>query len=400
MQRHFRLIRDDPTLRLLTLCALLHGVFASAVSIYQSLVAVTVFGISDQTYAAILLIAMAVAVGASIGVGIVTDQRPSRRLMALTACTMVTIGTASVWLIHSKAAFMVAHMFLIPLSGSFFGQLFAVARLATAHLPRIDRDSLLAILRAMFAVPFMVALPIWGWAFGKGLPLTAIYPVVTLTGVVLVALIWQRWPRDRAAPWTEVKSGLSFRASLGEITTPPILIRVALIGVMLSGGAICGTVLGLLFAVTPGRGPADVGIFFGVFVAIEVIVTLCIGQFLRVMKRSTCIALGCLQYALFLALLPVLAATPMVWLLIVPAGAGGAMMYALVIGYLQDLLGSRAGAGASLIALQQLASQTLAAAVFAIGTWLYGYALVSVLGAAAIIAATLTLHWLDRGRPD
>jgi MFS family permease len=200
MQRHFGLIRNDPTLRLLTLCALLHGMFASAVSIYQSLVAVTVFGITDQIYATILLVAMAVAVGASIGVGIVTDQRPSRRLMALMACTMVTLGT--------------------------------------------------------------------------------------------------------------------------------------------------------------------------------------------------------LLYAMFLALLPVLAATPMVWLLMSPAGAGGAMMYALVIGYLQDLLGARAGAGASLIAIQQLVSQTLAAAVFAIGTWIYGYALVSVLGAVAIIAATLALHWLDRGRAD
>ena len=400
MQRHFGLIWGDPTLRMLTICALLHGVFASAVSIYQSLVAVTVFGISDQTYAAILLIAMAVAVGASIGVGIVTDQRPSRRLMALMACTMVTLGTASVWLIDTKAAFIIAHMFLIPLSGSFFGQLFAVARLSTAHLPRIDRDALLAILRAMFAIPFMIALPIWGWAFGKGLPLTTIYPVVTLTGMTLVAVIWRQWPRDAAAPWTETKSGLSFRASLSEIATGPILIRVGLIGIMLSGGAISGAILGLLFAVTPGRGAADVGIFFGVFVAIEVVVTLFVGQFLRVMKRSTCIALGALQYALFLALLPVLAATPWVWLLIVPAGAGGAMMYALVIGYLQDLLGRRAGAGASLIALQQLASQTLAAAAFAIGTWLYGYALVAILGAAAIIAATLALHWLDRGRAD
>ncbi len=400
MQRHFRILWQDATLRMLTFCGLLHGVYASAIGIYQSLVAVTVFGISDQAYAAILITAMLMAVGASIGVGIVTDQRPSRWLMAMFACTMMTLGTASVWLVNSPTAFVIAHMFLIPLSGSFFGQLFAVGRLATAHLPRIDRDALLAILRAAFAVPFVIALPLWGWAFGRGLVLTAIYPVVAFTGIALLVLIWRRWPRDADAPWTERKSGLSFRASLSEITTPPILIRVALIGVMLSGGAICGTVLGLLFEVTPGRGVADVGLFFGMFVAIEVVVTVLVGQFLRLMKRFTVIALGALQYALFLALLPVLAPTGWVWLLIIPAGAGGAMMYALVIGYLQDLLGSRAGAGASLIALQQLASQTLAAAVFAIGTWIYGYALVSMLGAAAIVAATLAIYWLDRGRAD
>ena len=103
-------------------------------------------------------------------------------------------------------------------------------------------------------------------------------------------------------------------------------------------------------------------------------------------------------YAVFLGLLPILAPTPWVWALVFPAGAGGAMVYALAIGYLQDLMGRRAGAGASLIALQRLSSDGLSALIFAIGTWISGYGLVSILGAATLFAAIAAILWLDRGR--
>ena len=86
-------------------------------------------------------------------------------------------------------------------------------------------------------------------------------------------------------------------------------------------------------------------------------------KLLRVMPRLWIIASGAGIYAVFLGLLPILAPTPWVWALVFPAGAGGAMVYALAIGYLQDLMGRRAGAGASLIALQRLSSGISDAAI-------------------------------------
>ncbi|NBR53376.1 MAG: hypothetical protein EBT91_08070 [Rhodobacteraceae bacterium] len=398
MIRNLRLIAADPILRLVVGAVLLFGIHAASVAIYQSLIAISVFGISDRFYSFVLLIALFVSVGTSVGVGIVTDQRPSRRAMALTASALMVAGSALVWMGDSPVYFVIAHMLLLPASGSLFGQLFAVARLASAPLAPHERDAILTIVRATFAVPFMIVLPLWGMAFDSGLSLLTIYPLVLLVSLSLLALIWRSWPADSAAPWTEQKSGLGFRASIGEMVAPPVLLRVMIMGAIHSGSAISGVVVGLIFNEASGRGAGDVGLFFGLFVAVEVVVTLSIGQLLRVMPRLWIITSGAGIYAVFLGLLPILAPTPWVWALVLPAGAGGAMVYALAIGYLQDLMGRRAGAGASLIALQRLSSDGLSALIFAIGTWISGYGLVSILGAATLFAAVAAILWLDRGR--
>lgn len=398
MIRQFRLIAADPSLRLVMAAVLLFGIHAASVAIYQSLIAISIFGISDRHYSIVLLVALFVSVGASVGVGIVTDQRPSRRLMALGASALMVAGSALVWIGDGPVSFVVAHMLLLPASGSLFGQLFAVARLVSAPLSAQDRDAILAIVRATFALPFMVVLPIWGLAFDAGLSLLTIYPVVLVVSLTLLAMIWRHWPADSGAPWTEQKSGLGFRASIGEMIARPVLVRVMLMGAIHSGSAISGVVVGLIFDEAAGRGAGDVGLFFGLFVAVEVVVTLSVGQLLRVLPRLWIIASGAALYAVFLALLPVLAPSPWVWALVFPAGAGGAMVYALAIGYLQDLMGRRAGAGASLVALQRLSSDGLSAMIFAVGTWFSGYGLVSILGAATLIVAIAAILWLDRGR--
>ena len=399
MIRAFRLIGADATLRLTILAMLLQGGFAASIGTYQSLIAVTVFGLSDNAYALVLLASLAVSVTASIGVGILTDQRPSRRVLALCAAASMLAGALLVLAGQSATAFVLAHVLLLPVTGTLFGQLFAVARLVTAPLPRADRDGIMAIIRATFALPFVVLLAIWGLLFEIGVPLVSVYALTALSGAALMALIVARWPRDAVAPWTEVKSGLGFRASLAEMLHGPVMLRVALIGAIHSGSALSGTIVGLLLNAVPGRGPGDVGAFFAIFVIVEIIVTLSVGALRRHFRRLYIIAAGVFIYASGMVLLPVFAASPALWLVCLPYGAGGAMIYALAIGYLQDQLGGRAGAGASLLALQQIAGQGLGALVFAIGAALGGYGLAAVLGAVVMVAAMLAILWLDQGAP-
>ncbi|MCF7701450.1 MFS transporter [Loktanella sp. M215] len=395
----FRLTLRDPTLRLMLLAMLLHGGFAASVGSFQSLIAVTVFGLSDNGYALILAASLMVSVTASIGVGILTDQRPSRRAMALCAAGTMCAGALLVLAGQSATAFVLAHVLLLPVTGTLFGQLFAVARLVTAPLPRADRDGIMAIIRATFALPFVVLLAIWGVLFDAGVPLIAVYGWTALSGALLMVLILTRWPRDAQAPWTEVKSGLGFRASLSELTHGPVLLRVGLVGAIHSGAALSGVIIGLLLNAVPGRGAGDVGAFFAIFVAIEIAVTLSVGALRRSFRRLHIIAAGVFIYAAGMALLPVLADGPGLWLLCLPYGMGGAMIYALAIGYLQDLLGSRAGAGASLLALQQIAAQGLGALVFAVGAALGGYGLAAVIGATVMAIAMVAILWLDRNAP-
>lgn len=399
MIRQFRLVWDDATLRMVAICITLFGMFMASIAIYQSLIAITVFGLSDTFYSVLLVVALVINVSGSVGVGILTDQRPSRRIMALLAATMIVSGTAIVWLGSNSTVFVVAHMLMLPLAGSLFGQLFAVARLASARLDPADKNGVLAIIRALMAVPFVIVLPIWGHLFETGLPLLTVYPVVLGVSLVMVWVIWRFWPADATAPWQETKSGLNFRASLAEMGTPPILLRVGLIGAIHAGSALCGVVLALIFNQSAGRGTADVGLFFGIFVAFEVAGTLLVGTLLRHLSRLIIIGIGTVAYAGFLILLPVLVDTAAIWALTIPAGVGGAMIYTLAISYLQDQLGSRAGAGTSLIALQRIAADGLSALIFAVGAALGGYGLAAMLGGVAMLLAISALIWIDRGRP-
>jgi MFS family permease len=391
------LVLRDPSLRMVAGGILLFGTYASSAGVHQSLVAVEVFGIHDSAYAVLLLLAMTVSVTSSIAMGIATDRGPRRRHMALLAATLTLAGTALLALAPSAPTFVLVHILLLPAGGTMFGQLFAAARLASQGYPRATQGGIIAVLRALFAVPFMLGLPLWGIAFSHGLSLLALYPVVAAVAAAHLLLVWRAWPRDAHAPWQDAKSGLGFRASLQEMAAGPILLRVALIGAIHAGSAVMGVILGLLFAEV-GRGAGDVGVFFGLFVAWEVLGTLAAGALVRTVPRLRLIAVGVALYALFLALLPFLAATPWLWLLILPAGIGGGLLYTLAIGYLQDLLAQRPGAGGSLIAVQRVAAEGLSTTIFGFGAWVQGYATVSVLAAGAILLAMGAILRLDRGR--
>lgn len=340
MFRHLRLIVADPTLRMVALCTLSFGCFIASLGPYQSLIAVQELGLSEAAYSATPIAALIVTVAVSVGIGIVTDQRPSRRRLALIATTAIVAGGGIMLLGQSPLAFTVTHVLLIPLSGTLFGQLFAVARPVVQDQPQAERDGILAVIRALLAVPWLVVLPFWGWALSAGVPLISVYLAAVVFGLITLALILRTWPHDAAAPWVEVKSGLGFRASLAEMLRPPVLLRVQLFGVLQAGGALSGILVGLAFA-EAGRDTTEVGRFFAAFVAIEVVGTLLIGWFLRFAGRLALIGTGVVLYAGYIAALPLLAPSGWVWALVLPAGLG---------------LSAAIGAGATLAALAAVLS--------------------------------------------
>jgi hypothetical protein len=388
------LILRDPPLRMLAGGILLYGAFAASLLAHQSLLAVEVFGLSDGTFALLLLAAMAVSVTASVAMGIAADRGPWRRGVALLATASTFAGAMLVSLWTSGTAFVLAHGLLIPVGAAIFGQLFAAGRLASARHPPEVRPGILAVLRALFAVPWVVLLPLWGLAIGRGLPLLALYPAVAVFAALHLLLVWRAWPRDASAPWADPKSGQTLRASLREMSSAPLLLRVALVGGLHAGPAVMGVIVGLIFAAA-GRDPGDVGLFFGLFVGIEVLGTLLGGALAPRFPRLLLIGAGVALYALFLAVLPFAAGGPWVWLLVLPVGLGGGLLFTLAIGYLQDLLAARPGAGGSLLAVQRIAAEGLSASLFALGAAVQGYATVSLLAAATILIAMGTLLSLD-----
>lgn len=386
----------EPALRLVTLALFLIGAFAGTAAPYASLIGIKVFGLGDSGYAAVLVVSSLLGVAASLFAGIVTDQRANRRAVALVCTAATLVGTTAVALFPSAGTFVLAHAILLPVGGAIYGQLFALARLAASGYGPEKRDAILAAIRALFALPFIIVLPLLSLAMRSGLPVTAVYPVLVVLALAILILVWRKWPHDGRTAWADHQSGLTFRAALAEITQSAVSFRVALVGIISSGSTMYMAVTGLIFTTLAGRSTGDVALFVGAIAGLEVPVMLLTPWMMRHASRTMLMASGAVIFAVHLTLLAPLAATPFVWLLIAPAAVGGAIYLSIPIAYLQDLMADRPGAGSSLLALQRIAGDAAAALAFVAGTTLSGYGLAALFGAALAVLAGLALMWIDR----
>lgn len=167
-------------------------------------------------------------------------------------------------------------------------------------------------------------------------------------------------------------------------------------GAIHAPGALAGVILGLCFA-QADRTTGDVGLFFGAFVLVEILAMLSLGALGRHASRLAVIAPGGGDLRSVPGPPPLRGREPPRVAPDPPRGrGGGGLVYALAIAYLQDLLRERPGAGSSLIAVQRVAAERLATAVYGIGAALQGYATVGVLGAALAVAAVTAMLRLDR----
>ncbi len=396
MTQTLRLIAGDPHLRLACLLLVVIGAAVSSVIPFQSLIAVDILGMSDTAYAAVLVGEALLGVASAVWGGLLSDSWLDRRHLAIGATALAVCGTALMLAVPSIPAFVVTHAILYPMSGVVFSQTFALTRLASEEMAPDARDAVLVAVRAFLAVPFVIVLPIWSVAMAAGAPLLSVYPVVMALHLMLLALVCLSWPSDRTAGWRTGKSRLSLVAGLRELGEPRIVSRVLIMGAIVSGQPIYMAVLGLIFADN-----AATALFFGLVAGLEIPVMLWMGALLARYPRRQLIAGGAVLYGSALALVPALLGSWTVWLLVVPAALGGGVILSLPLAYLQDLLAARPGAGGSLIAVQRVISQGIAAAVFAIGTTIAGYGLAAALAGLGMIGAAALYLWVDReGRPQ
>lgn len=374
----------------------LQGAIVCSFGPYFSTLAVNAFGFGDRGYAVLLALSSVVAVSASVVGGIRADQTANRRQVTLAAVVALALGMALMTVAPGPWVFAVTTAVLLPVGAVTFGQVFALARMATTRHPPEERDAIMAVIRALFALPFVVVLPLWAVVFRQGVAVTAIFPVSLVLSAVMLGVLLRFWPRDGATEWQDRPSGLSFRAALAEMGQPRVALRVLALGAVNVSATIYVATLSLVMVPEIGRGTADVALYFGLVAGLEVPFMLLLPRVMRGVDRPLLILAGSALYGVHVLFLPVLAGSWAVWLLIWPAAVGGAVILTVPIAYLQDLLADRPGAGASLMAVQRLAGDVIAAACFAVGTAVAGYGLVAVLGVAVALAAAGALWWADR----
>jgi hypothetical protein len=391
-----RLCLTDPALRAAGLVMALQGAVVCSFGPYFSTLAVNAYGFGDRGYAVLLALSSLVSVSASVIGGIRADQTANRRKVTLLAVLSLILGTMLMTVTPGPWVFALAAALLIPVSSITFGQVFALARLAATRYPPDQRDGIMAVIRALFAAPFVVVLPLWSVAFAAGASVTMIFPVALLLSAAMLAAVLRLWPADGSTPWDDRPSGLTFRAALAEMGRLPIAARVLALGAVTGASTVYMAIISLVMTPEVARGSADVALYVGLVAGLEVPFMLLLPNLTRGVPRTRLIFVGAALYGIHVALLPVLAGSAFVWLLVLPAAIGGAVTLTIPIAYLQDLLADRPGAGASLMAVQRLAGDVIAATCFAVGTTLAGYGTVAVLGVAASLIGAAALWAADR----
>lgn len=396
--RSIQIVLKDPALRTAGVVIALHGAVVSSFGPYFSTLAVRTYGFGDTGFAVLLTLASVLSVTASVGAGIRADQTANRRQIAMLSVTCLVTGMALMTVVPGPLVFVLAGAVLVPLSSSVFGQVFALARLAATRCPVGERDGIMAVIRALFALPFVVVLPLWSLAFSQGLPLATIFPVGMLLSGGMLAVVARHWPVDGTTAWQDRPSGLSFRAALAEMAHPALAVRVLALGAVTAAGTIYIALISLLMVTEVGRGTADVALYVGLVAGLEVPFMLILPSISKGWNRTAMIFAGASLYAVHVALLPVLAASAWVWALVLPAAIGGAVTLTVPIAYLQDLLADRPGAGSSLMAVQRLAGDVIAALCFGAGTLVAGYGTVAALGATVSVIGAGWLWAADQRR--
>ena len=288
---HFKTLWRDPAIRLVILCLLLLGVLNSSIYPYQSLIGLTVAGLSETQFAAMLMMASAVAVSASVLLGMLADRKAARRKIALAAAGVASLGVTLMLLAPGPVVMVLVHGLLFPIAASLYGQFFALARLARSE-EGAARERTLASVRSAMSLSFLAMLVIWTFAFGAGVGVMWVYASALIAALGLVVLIWRRWPKDGQTRWEDRPSGLNFRAALAEMAHGRILSRVLLLGGIASAGNLYMVLVSLVFTATPGRGTADVALYVGLVAGWEVPCMLILPRLVRGMRRQTLMLVG------------------------------------------------------------------------------------------------------------
>lgn len=371
------------------------GVLNASIYPYQSLIAIEGIGLSEPAFAMVLVLASVLAVTSAVVIGIIGDQRGNRRLIAIVTAFAALIGTVAMMVFPSPVTLIICHGILLPIASSLFGQVFALAQLASTQVSA-PKDSILSVIRAAMSISFLAMLIYWTWAFGVGANVMSVYVSAALAALGLVLLMRFGWPTAGASGWSDVPAGLNMRAALTEIARPHVMVRLLFLGAIMASGILYFVLISLIFDASPLRGASDVALYVGMVAGWEVPCLLLMPRLLPHISRASLIAIGGGLYTVHLLMMPVWTDTNWLWLGTLIAGVAGTAVISLPISYYQDLLRDRPGAASAMLALQKLVADVLAAGAFALGTAIGGYQTVAFIGAAITILGALGLYLADR----
>lgn len=388
---------NDKLWRLSFSCILFMGVVVASLMPYMSIIGIERLGFSDAAYAIVTIGGALMSLVASVLVGIYTDQTGKYREMLIISIVIGFFGSVAMYILPEKGTFILVHVLMLPLASTAFTQYFALGQLAANRNPEINRDFSSSAIRAAFSLSFALTPPVWAFFIAGGMDLFIIYAVMAVLNVFVLVLVLSSWPKNQK-PDSSEKSGITFFAALRELTALPVVIRVLAISAIVGAINLYNIVLGLIIINNLGGAEEQAGLFAGGVALIEVPIMLASSVVLRYVSKSALIGLGALIYVGFLIPFGTMNSMAATWWLMLPAGIGAGILLSVTIGYMQDMMTHRPGAGGALVSVSHFSATIFASGVFAFGTSFTDYVGTAWIGAGCTIVGAILLMGFDNWR--
>lgn len=383
----------NPPIRVSAIAIFFFGFSGAATSPYLSIIGITELGLSDALYSALILASAVINVSASVLIGIFSDRLGSYRAPMLFACLFGIVGYGLTYAVPTAGIFVASTLLLIPVFGALNSLIFANVRASSKGMAVRDLIAVNSAVRATISLSWVLVPGLVGFFLASRTSMLPAFLLASLAACVCFLLFFFFLPKTDVPP--ENRANYAFLASLKEIGSRPVLVRVFAIALISAMLHVNSAVLPLVVTGDAGGTVADVGVVVGIVALLEIVFILFWGWFERRSTPVITLAWGGGIYAVYLLLLGFAQTPAHVYALTLVSGLGAAAIISVPITYLQDLIAERAGLGSSLIAVNIFLSGGLSSLLFALGTGISDYSGTAILGALAGLSGTLLVLALD-----
>lgn len=389
-------ILHNPGVRVSAISIFFFGLTGATTAPFMSLIGIHELGLSNAHYSLLIFAASCINVVASVLVGALADRMGHFRMPMLVVSLFGVVGYGAVYLVPHQMVFVVCTLCCLPVFGALNSLIFANVRSASSHMPVRDLIAVNSGVRAIISASWVLVPGVVGFMLAGSPSMLPAFLYACLGAFACFLLYLLFLPKaERGA---KVASNSKFLASIFEVASPGLLLRLLAVALISSMMQMNGVILPLV-VVGPAHGTnADVGVLVGIVAFLEIVFILLWGWVERRSSSVLILAIGAVLYCGYLFLLG-FATTPwQVYILTPLAGLGAAAIISVPISYLQNLIADRAGLGSSLIAVNMFLSGGLNSLVFALGTRVSDYAFTAKLGAGVGLLGVVMMIVMEKPR--
>ena len=388
----------DPGLRISATAMLFFGFAGAATGPYDSIVGIEEMHLGNSTYAVVMFAAAVVNVVASVTMGILADRLGDYRSSILYVSLFGVAGFALVYFAASAPAFVIAKLCLLPVFGALNSLIFANVRAASQSMSSTELIAVNSTMRSMISLAWVAVPGLVGVSLAGSSSMLPAYIWAASAALVCFVLALCFLPPAPASGKNDADASYRMLASLKEVASPRVLLRVVAIALIFSMLHVNDAVRPLIISLKAGGSVGDIGFIIGIVALLEIVFILFWGMSERWMRPVNAIAIGAVLYVAYMALQGLVSETWQAYALTPLSGFAAAAIVSLPITYLQNLIAHRPGLGSSLIAVNIFLSAGLSAVVFAIGTRIGDYGFTSIFGGVIGLAGVALLILLDGKR--